>query len=172
MIKLNPDEKVVLELRRHWYYFVSEAAFIAFLAILPVISGAVLSWSDLFELIDNSTSLFWFLTFSWYIFLWTMFFVIWTEYYLDVWVVTDKRIIDIEQFSLFSRDISEVRLDKVQDVTIEIKGLIPTFLGFGNIYIQTASEHREFAIRSIPDPHRAKDIIMQLVDKSLNKPAG
>lgn len=76
--------------------------------------------------------------------------------------MTNKRIIDAEQRGLFSREVSEFKLYRVQDVTIEIKGVLPTFLNYGNVYIQTAGEAKEFVFKQIPNPRQAKDLIIKL----------
>ena len=79
-----------------------------------------------------------------------------------LWIITNKRIINIEQKGLFSREISELELDKIQDVSADIIGIIPTFLGYGDIYIQTAGETEKFIFKNIPDPYGVKDLIMGL----------
>ena len=164
MINISTGEKVVFEIRRHWYYFLSEIFFLIIVALLPLVVFIALFWLGLFVIISKLFSLFLFLSLGWWLIAWFWFFIIWTNFYLDVWVVTDKRIIDVEQFSLFSRDISEIRLDKIQDVTIEVKGFLPTMLHFGDIHVQTASAGREFIIRNVPNPYQAKDKILALTD--------
>jgi hypothetical protein len=61
-------------------------------------------------------TLFAFFFILWVLTLWIFFFLDWTKYYLDVWYVTQKRIIIIDQKALFDREISNVRFDKIQDV--------------------------------------------------------
>ena len=83
----------------------------------------------------------------------------WTNYYLDVLIVTNKRIIDIEQFGLFSRDQASLPIKNVQDIKVKVVGLIPELLKFGNLDIQTAGEAKEFEIRDLRDPEKVKNII-------------
>ena len=94
-----------------------------------------------------------------------MFFILWIDFYLDAWIVTNERIININQKGFFNRDISELKLTKIQDVTSEIVGFIPTILGYGNIYVQTAAEMERFAFYQIPNPNEVKNIIVQLQEK-------
>lgn len=86
--------------------------------------------------------------------------VLWADYYLDVWIITTKRLIDIRQSSLFSRQISEFQIDRVQDVTIDIHGIIPTLLKFGNLRVETASAS-SFTIEDAPHLYEAKDFILE-----------
>jgi len=96
----------------------------------------------------------------WVLLLWVLFFVQWTNYYLDVWYVTNKRIIDIDQKGIFHRQISNIRFDKIQDVSVEVKGIVATFFDFGDIHVQTASEDSKgFFIRHAAYPEVAKKVI-------------
>jgi len=84
--------------------------------------------------------------------LWVVAFVIWTDHYLDVWVITNKNLIDVEQQGIFHREISTTRLSKIQDVSSEVRGIFQTFLNFGDLTIQTAGIHHKFKISGIVDP--------------------
>ena len=103
----------------------------------------------------------------WTLIAWIKLFTIWTDYYLDVWFITNKRIIDIEQKGFFRREISTFRMERIQDITIEIKGILQTFLDFGDIHVQTAGESQEFIIRGIGHPKQIKEIIMYQSDIAL-----
>jgi hypothetical protein len=103
--------------------------------------------------------------FSWFLLVWISAFIIWTDYFLDVLIVTDKRIINIEQKGLFARETASLRLDKIQDITIDISGILATFLSFGNIRIQTAGEQEEFMIRFIRNPEMLKNSILKEHDR-------
>lgn len=159
MINLAADEKVIFEVRRHWLVFIFEVVFYAVLVAIPFATVAIFDLTNVVSLAPQVLPLLMFFSFAWVLILWIFFFVAWTNYYLDVWIITNDRIIDIEQHTLFSRDVSECRLDKVQDVTVEIHGFLPTFLHFGTLHVQTAGESNRFTIRDIPHPDRVKEII-------------
>lgn len=97
-----------------------------------------------------------------YLFVWVFFFHAWIDYYLDVWVVTDIRIVDVEQKGLFSRSISELKLFRVQDVTAEVKGILPTVFHYGNVVIQTAGNEQFFIFKQIPHPYETQQKISEL----------
>jgi len=101
---------------------------------------------------------------------WIIFFIIWTNYYLDVLLVTDKRIIDVEQRGFFSREISTVRLENIEDITINVSGVLATFLNYGTLKIQTAAEAREFIIHDVPEPNMVKSTIYDLHNKQAEAP--
>ena len=83
-----------------------------------------------------------------------------TEYYLDVLVITSKRIIHADQKSLFSRNTSTLELEKIQDVTVEVDGFLETILGFGTVRIQTAGEMKDFVLHQAHHPETVKEEIL------------
>ena len=91
------------------------------------------------------------------------------DYYLDVWIITNQRLIDIEQKGFFNRSVSELDLKKIQDITSSVSGAIPTMFGFGNIHIQTAAEENKFEIKSVPHPVTARRKIIELYKHAKEK---
>jgi len=84
------------------------------------------------------------------------------NWYFNVYIVTDRRIVDIDFNGLLYKNISECSHDRVQDVTYKTGGLLQTLFDFGDVYIQTAAEQREFEFRSIPQPGHVHDIVTDL----------
>jgi uncharacterized membrane protein YdbT with pleckstrin-like domain len=98
-------------------------------------------------------------------FIWITFFLIWIDYYFDVWIITDRRVVNIEQKGLFNRQVSELELLRIQDITTEVTGVIPTILNYGDVFIQTAGENPRFIFRQVSDPYGIKDTLMNLQKK-------
>jgi hypothetical protein len=161
MLNLGPDEKIVLKVRRHVFALIIESAFLFVWIILPPF---------IFYFVDIEKSLFVFIYSSVLLFGWLVFFKIWTDYYLDVLVITNERVVDIEQKGFFNRDIAILRLDQVEDIRVNIRGIIATFLDFGELNIQTAAESKEFVMRNIPNPNRVKSVLFDLQDKLAERP--
>jgi Bacterial PH domain len=69
--------------------------------------------------------------------LYTMYF---HNYYLSVQIVTSERIIDVDQQGLFSREVNELPIDNIQDVTHKQNGIWSTMFNFGDVVVQSASE--------------------------------
>ena len=163
-LHLDPEEHIILEVRKHWIVFAGHAVGLLFTGFLPfIILTAIKVFLPNFlniTLPGNNSALFLFFYMLWLLFLWLSFFVEWTKYYLDVWYVTEKRIIIIDQKHLFDREISNIRFDKIQDVTVEVGGFIPTFLKFGNIKVQTASEDNyDFFMTTVRHPEEVRRVI-------------
>jgi len=95
-------------------------------------------------------------------------FVIWTNYWLDMWIVTNKRIVHVDQKTLFSRTIIATRIDRVQDVRAKVSGIIPTLLGFGDLHVQTAgASSANMLIRGIPKPNDVRREILHRLDEAI-----
>lgn len=160
MLQLQSSEKIITSVRKHWFVMLRTIIAFTVLILIPPLTLTFLPFftaSFNFVVVEPLVNFF----LSLYIITLLLFlFLFWMDYYLDMWIVTDQRIIAIEQKGLFSREISEVPLPHVQDITIDISGIVETFLKFGTIRIQTAGE-REFAIEDIPRLYEIKDIILK-----------
>lgn len=160
-------EKIILLLRRHPFIILVKIAFWAVVAILPPIFYLIFKevLGNIFssELLAPIIVLF---TSTYYLYVWLFVFHSFVDYYLDVWIVTNERIINIEQKGLFARIVSEQRLYRVQDITSELKGIFPTMLNFGTVYVQTAAEKQRFIFKQIPDPYNVARKINRLVEQN------
>jgi uncharacterized membrane protein YdbT with pleckstrin-like domain len=181
MIDLEKNENVLLTARRHVFFLFVKLASLLPLIIIPLViifvvetienfNPDVASFTKTFYNVQGGGSaLVIFLLFTWLLFIWIGAFVIWTDYYLDVLVVTDHRVINIEQKALFSRETSSLHLDKIQDVSVEITGVVATFLNFGSLRIQTAGEVEEFVLKGIKDPNGIKKVILEQHEVAMTK---
>ncbi len=155
-------EEILTVVHRHWFDILSQFSIIFIMLIL--LFGGLAFASPLVAASNGSLSpgLFLFMAQVFFICIWLFFFIIWIDYYFDVWIVTNQRIVNIEQKGLFSRDVSELELEHVQDITVEVLGIIPTFLNYGDLYVQTAGETERFIFKHVPNPYAIKDLIMNL----------
>lgn len=101
---------------------------------------------------------------AWYLFALVLFFTQFTDFFLDVWVVTNERIITINQRGLFYRTVSQARLYQVQNVRTEVKGAIQTFFHFGDLIVETAGETGQLLFDNIPNPNEVARRIMELTE--------
>jgi hypothetical protein len=171
MISILPGEKIIVGIRKHWFVFALEISGMIVAAVVPFVlaSFAERIMPEIVAVIgvaqfENGML---FLLACWLILLAMIFFISFTSYYLDMLVVTSQRLIDIDQISLFSRDVATAPLHNVEDVKIESIGIFATLFGFGNLHIQTAAETKEIVIRGIRRPERAKDIIMRAYQEAV-----
>jgi hypothetical protein len=162
VLHLDIGENVIIEVRKHWIVFIEQIiAFIFAVLSLPIfylIFTKYLTFISSF--IYKNITMFLFFYIVWILIFWIALFLRWTKYFLDVWYVTEKRIIDVEQKRIFHREISNLRFDKIQDVSVEINGFLATFLNYGDIRVQTAAENSQsFFMSNVTDPENVKRII-------------
>ncbi len=110
-----------------------------------------------------------FFFFAWLFIVWMMGWNMWTDYYLDVLIITDRRIFDIEQKGLFRRTSSSFRIDNIQNVTVDQKGIIQTLLNFGTMKLETAGEREDFVAHFIADPYIIKKFVNEMQDTEVEK---
>ncbi len=172
-LNLDPGETILMEVRRHWFVFLSRAVGLLLGAIAPLVLGGFLigllpSQAVAFFQSDGAITVFAYAL--WLLLLWVMFFVQWTNYYLDVWYVTEKRIIDVDQKGMFHREVANLRFDKIQDISVEVRGIIPTFLNFGDLRVQTAAEDSTgFFMRNASHPEEVRKVIFSRHNREAEK---
>ena len=152
--KLEENEVKVYEVRKHWLIFAFEILATILMALIPLLVVSYLFKFGIdFSFLGEHPYAFMAAVYSlWVFILWMFSFVFWTNYYLDVWIITDKKIVDIEQHGLFKREISFMQVDKIQDVTYGIDGFWATLLNYGDVKVQTAGAVGFFTIKGIPNP--------------------
>jgi len=161
------NEEIVIMVKRDVLVILKRIGFFIFLAILPIIVYKIL-FSQIFTIDQDSIfyamiilgAVIYFLS----IWLFLLFSIV--DYYLDMWIVTNRRIISIEQKGFFSRTIAEVKLFRIQDVKSNVEGLVSTIFNYGSVHIQSAGTNPNFHFEEVPDPDRIKDMIVNLVQKN------
>lgn len=172
MPKLFPsqldEEKIYLVLREHWFrLFLKLLAWgvaAGFLAgfqfygpqIVPgLFSGDIAPVTKLFEQV-------------YFMIILLSLFLIVVFYYLNMQIVTGIRIVDIDQVGLFSHVVSELHIDKIEDVTSETNGVFGTLFNYGNVYVQTAGTQERFELDNIPAPAEVEKLILDLYEANSN----
>lgn len=157
-----PDEKIIKIVRKDFFIVVRKIFLFLLLAVIPLFfyfligpNSVLFNNITMHPVLIMGTSAF-------YLFLWLFFFFSFLDYYLDFWVITSYRIIDIKQDGFFSRTISEQSLDKLQDITSETKGFWATIFRYGNVYVQTAGEIERFTFFEVSDPDIIRDLIIKM----------
>lgn len=166
LIRQKSYEKIVYMLRRHPVTFLPTIAlFLVLTAVPPSVYLLIenlfphlLAGPIFYPLSVLITSVF-------YLSIYLFFYAQFIDFYLDLWVVTNDRVVDIEQFGLFSRTISELDLHRIQDVTVEIHGFFPTIFQYGNIIVKTASNNTHIVFRNVRSPNEIRQALIQLAEE-------
>ncbi len=173
MIIFEEGEEILKVLRRHYFVILPLIFGVLFLSVAPLLIYAfLLSGFIPFDqgfidfLVQFATHYKVFAYSLWLLTLWIFFFIEWTDYYLDSWVITNKHILDIEQRGFFHREVISFRYEQIQDITVETRGFLETMLKFGTLHIQTAGESKQILIRDAHEPEVARALILKLQEKS------
>lgn len=142
---LRPWEEVLMVLKRHWIAYVIVGLYFIFWIMLTII---IFYFFGLNTYINIILCVFWMM---WSLFL----YVEWLNHELDMFVITNKKIIWIEQITFLNRVVTECNLGQVQEVNSKTKWLFSNLFNFGTVYIQTA--------------WNATNLKMELVEDSINK---
>lgn len=152
-------------MHKHWIVFFSKILVVAVLLIAPItLTGLFLSSGTIS---DGAILYVRFFAITYLMIVMLVAFLFWMDHYLDLWIITNERVIDVEQHGLFRRETSEFGIDKVQDITVEVPHMIATFLKYGNLRIQTAGE-KSFTIKDVPNIYEIKKVIMDQITKREN----
>jgi hypothetical protein len=170
---MGADEHVIFFTRRHPASVLSNILVTAFMVLIPILVWVGFDYLNAPKVVGGdpvirgaayfSLKAFSILLASIYYMSVLLFFIVWwMDYYFDILYVTNERLVDTEQRGLFDRVISEQSLLRVQDVTGEIKGILPTAFGYGDVIVQTAGAAEQFIIKNIPNPHEVARRVMEL----------
>ncbi len=161
---LHKDETKIAVYRRHWFYFVTETLLFGLLAIFPLVAGTILPTYIPFEIPGYVSILFHFLYTLWLLFVWITFFISYTNYILDLWILTSERLVNVEQIGIFSREVSTLQIEKVQDITVTRSGILDELLGTGSLLVESAGADKKFFMSKIANAERVKEHILKIVE--------
>jgi hypothetical protein len=163
------DEKIITVAREHWFYLSAKiAAWFVFILVLFAFDYFVKTYFP--NLLEDPYVTYVALAKNIY-----MMFVmlgllnIIILHYLNIWIVTNKRVVDITQGGIFNQRISELTLPNIEDITSQTTGFFGTLLSFGNVEIQTAGKRENFLIERVPTPKNIERLIFNLMDDMTNQ---
>ena len=158
-----------MTVRRHWFLLVVRTVPLIILAAIPLtfsFFGSHVFGDAAQELIHEYKPYMFFSYAAWLLIIWMVLATVWTDYMLDIWCITNRRVIKIDQVAFFQRKTGSFRLERMQDVNVEINGIIATLLNYGTVHIQTASaDMEEFKGVFLPKPQEIKSKILEASDK-------
>lgn len=162
----KPHETVILFLRSHFATNISWIFVTIILVSIPIIVGFLLPLFQIDFLSSPIAStftkiyvLFYYLMVSSYAF------ISFLHWFYNVFIVSSERIVDIDYSEIVVHNIAVASLTHVQDVNYNQSGFIPTLFNFGDIFVQTAGNEKNFESLSAPKPREATHIIGDLTGK-------
>ncbi len=166
LIHQKSYEKILYKIRRHPITFIPIVLLFFVLLLIPLLLYFLIS--SLFpQLLTGSVSLplIIILTSVYYLSVYLFFYVHFLDFYLDLWIITNDRIVDIEQFGLFSRSVTELDLFRIQDITVDMHGFFATVFNYGDISVKTASSTSHIVFYNVGKPNKIRQDLIQSAEK-------
>lgn len=164
-IHQKPYEKIEFMLRKH--LIVMMPPFLLFMVLLIVPYGLKLLFESIYPEMFLNTVMYavaMLVASIYYLSVGLFFYTYFVTFYLDLLIVTNDRLIHIEQHGLFARSISELDLYKIQDATSEVNGFFASVFRYGTIQIQTAGAVDKFTGNYIPHPEHLRQRLLDLAE--------
>ena len=89
-------------------------------------------------------------------------FILW---YYTVYIVTNQRLRQVTQRGFFGKDVVELRLSKIQNISYNIPGFSGEIFGFGTIVIQTFVG--DLVIRNVEHPEKTYNKLQDAVSDAV-----
>lgn len=158
------DEKIILLLRRHWvtnlHWLVLGVIFI----LAPTVIFPALSFLRVFNFIPGPFQMVALIGF--YVFIFTYIFISYLSWYFNVYILTDRRVIDVDFYNLLYKEVSSCEINKIQDVTYQVNGAFKIFFDYGTVFIQTAGEEKNLEFEMVPKPALVVKKLTELIEKN------
>ena len=87
------------------------------------------------------------------------------HWYFNVYIVTEKNVIDVDFHSLLFKNIDVAPLRNIEDTSSSMGGLLSSIFHYGNVFIQTAGTSRNIDFQAVPRPHHVADFILDETHK-------
>ena len=164
----DEDEKIILLLRSHPVTNLSWILWALFLMFLPVFLPAVifaLGFGDPFNLPAAYYNGFLVIN---YLLVTVIIFEGFLYWFFNVYIVTNKRVIDITFTSLLLKNVDLAPLENIEEANSSITGFLGTIFNFGNVAIQTAGANIAIHMIKIPNPVKVADFILDRTKNNAN----
>lgn len=94
-----------------------------------------------------------------------LFFYHWMMWYFTVYIVTNQRLRQVTQRGFFGKDVVELRLSKIQNISYNIPGFTGEVFGFGTMVIQTFVG--DLVIRYVEHPDKTYNKLQDAVSTAV-----
>lgn len=158
----NHGEQIFILLRRHWSTNLGWIINEIFYSLIPVLLylGADLIGFNLIE--SLSGKLFVVMLLIYYSFIFTNSIRHLYDWYYNVYIVTNERVIDYDFIPFASRAVAETVLTSVQDVKEKSIGFLPSLFNYGEVSIYSAADRNVITFEAVPNPTFVRDKIADL----------
>jgi hypothetical protein len=83
---------------------------------------------------------------------------------INIYIVTNERIVDIDFYYLLYKHFSEAEINKIQDISYTSKGIFAAVFNYGDVIIETAGEAPNLVFESVPHPDTVVETIRNILE--------
>jgi len=153
------NEKIYLAARPHWVTNLSWVIIFILMLFVPLFFG-YFSFLNFFPIQYRFSAVLF-----WYLITFISAFEKFLSWYFDLYLVTNKRVVDIDFKNMLNKHFGQADLGDIQDVSSSVKGILGTFFNFGDVLVQTASEINQINFEKVPNPAKIIKLIKELKEK-------
>lgn len=160
---LHPGEKIHLFVRRHpvslsrWFFAALFMGLLPWLAALSVVG---------INTPESIIYIFETLLVCWYLLLIGAVLENFLLWYFDIYLVTNKRVVDIDVNFNLHRKVAEIDLETVQYVTYQSTGLLGALFDVGSVCVETYGGQKDFKLLNVHRPSVVHDLITDQIQGS------
>lgn len=155
----EPDEIIILFLRRHFITNIPWILATLLLFILPPIIIAIFSF---FPTLTFPAGLTISLLAFYYLISTSYAFGKFISWFYNIGVVTQKRIIDLDSTNILTHNTATANFNEIVDVKFNQQGFFQSTFDYGDVHIQTEAIRANFEFDKSPKPTIVADIISDL----------
>ncbi len=90
------------------------------------------------------------------------------DYYLDAWIITNKGVIDLEWHGWFHRTSVRVLFSDIQGLEYEVKGILGTLMGYGEIRLEKISTGGTLSMPYVKCPRKVEAVVLQCMENYMH----
>lgn len=166
LIRQKMYERIIAVVRQHYVSFIPVVLLLIALALMPfgayfllnAIVSNLLTDPIYYPILVLSGSIY-------YLSICLFFYGYFASFYLNIMIITNDRLVYINQKTIFSRVITEIDLYQIQDVTSDVSGFFHSVFNYGDISIQTAGTIPRIIMPNVPDPNNLRQQILDLANE-------
>jgi len=151
----EPSEEIILLLRRHW---VTNVRWIL-IAILMLAGPLCLHSFPLIAFLPGRFQIM--AVIIWYLLTTAFIFEQFLSWYFNVYIVTNKRVIDLDFYNILYYNQAQADLKEITDMNVTVSGVGRLFFNYGDLVIETAAEAPNIEFSRVPNPRK----VMQIIEK-------
>lgn len=157
LIQLKPHEEILMIVRESFiphggkFFLLGLVFLVPFFFLFPLFKEGIIGIVIFVLLVSTGIILFWRAYHSWA---------------LTVLVVTDRRVIDVEQKGFFDRVVTEAVFSQIDEVSYRMKGLFSTIFRYGTIFLELHGAAANVKFERVTLPYHVHDLINDLRNES------